>query len=103
MPSATFTIFREAIASRQQVVCTYQSHIREVCPHTLGHKDGQEKALTFQFAGGSSTGLLPGGQWRCLFLAQVEDARLRSGVWHSGEGHSRPQTCVTDVDIEVDY
>lgn len=103
MTSATYAIFRQAIAARKQVICTYQGHVREVCPHTLGHKDGQEKALTFQFAGYSSTGLPPSGQWRCLFLAQVDNAQLRDGPWHSGERHSRSQTCVAEVDIEIDF
>jgi hypothetical protein len=99
MPSDTYEIFRQAILAKQQVVCTYQGRFREVCPHTLGYKAGQEKALTFQFAGQSSSGLPPEGEWRCLFLAQVVDAELRDG----SPSHLRPQTCVDQVEIEVAY
>lgn len=103
MPSHTYDLFRQAILGRKQITCMYQGHRRELCPHTLGHSEGEEMALSFQFAGGSSKGLPPGGQWRCMFLAEVTDAQIRDGEWHTSTGHSRPQTCVKDVDVEVDY
>jgi hypothetical protein len=89
------------MAERKQILCTYDRHPRELCPVILGHSQGEEKALTFQFGGGSSKGLLPGGEWRCLFLAKVSDIRLRVGEWHSGDGHSQPQGCVEIVDLDV--
>jgi hypothetical protein len=103
MPSAAYDLFREAVLGRKQVTCMYQGRYREVCPHVIGYKAGQEKVLTFQFGGQSSSGLPPGGEWRCLFLAQVRDAQLRDGEWHTGHSHLRPQTCVDNVDAEVDY
>ena len=51
MPSAIYQVFHQAMAERKQVVCTYQGFRRELCPVILGHSDGAEKALTFQFAG----------------------------------------------------
>lgn len=101
MPSETYRLFAKAIRERKQIVCTYQNYLREVCPIILGHTDGREQALTLQFAGGSSRGLPPGGQWRCLRLAEIGDVRLREGPWYSGEGHSQPQGCVEDVDLDV--
>jgi hypothetical protein len=89
------------MASRKQIVCTYDGHRRELCPIILGHSQGQEKALTFQFGGGSSKGLPPGGQWRCLFLAKVSRVRLRDGAWHAGESHRQPQGCVETVDLDI--
>jgi hypothetical protein len=101
MASAVYRLFRTAILERKQIVCVYGGCYREVCPHILGHKDGQEKALTFQFAGESTSGLPPGGEWRCLALAQVEDVRLRDGPWHTGHGHRKTQVCVDIVDLDV--
>src|SRR5580704_12352825 len=47
------------MAARQQIICTYDDHPRELCPIVLGHSGGQEKALTYQFAGRSKSGLPP--------------------------------------------
>jgi hypothetical protein len=100
-PSSTYQLFAQAMAGKQQVVCDYRGYRRELCVVLLGHSGGQEKALTFQFAGGSRSGLPPGGEWRCLWLAQVSDVRLREGPWRSGERHTTPQGCVDDVDLDV--
>ena len=101
MASAIYQAFRQAIRHRMQITCTYQGHTRVLCPHTLGHKNGQEKVLSYQFAGGSSKGLPPGGQWRCMFLDEVSAVTAHHGPWHTGSGHSRPQTCVDQIDEEV--
>jgi hypothetical protein len=100
MPSATYRLFRDAIIGRKQITCSYQGLYRELCPHILGHKQGRETALTFQFAGRSASGLPAGGEWRCLLLVQVQDARLRDGPWHSRR-HTEPQTCVAIIDVEA--
>jgi hypothetical protein len=60
--SATYRPFAEAMAERNQIICTYGGYRRELCPIILGHSRGEEKALTFQFGAGSSKGLPPGGQ-----------------------------------------
>lgn len=101
MPSPTYELFAEAIRRKQQVVCRYNGYERLLCPIVLGHSKGEEKALTFQFAGGTSGHLPKGGEWRCLFLARVEKPELRDGAWHSGSSHTQPQGCVEDVDMDV--
>jgi hypothetical protein len=101
MPSRTYDLFAQAMADRKQILCTYDGYQRELCPIILGHSQGQEKALTYQFGGRSGTGLPPGGQWRCLFLAKVGDVRLRDGPWHAGDSHSQPQGCVEIVDLDA--
>ena len=101
MPSLTYKLFAEAMAGRKQILCTYDGHPREFCPIILGHSQGQEKALIFQFGGGSSKGLPPGGQWRCLFLAKVGNVQLRDGAWRAGDSHTQPQGCVEIVDLDV--
>lgn len=101
MASATYRLFREAILRQRQVTCLYQHYRRELCPHILGHTDGNEKVLAFQFAGGSRSGLPAGGEWRCLYLAQVREAQTRAGAWHAGRRHRKQQTCVDVVDLDT--
>jgi hypothetical protein len=106
MPSTTYVLFREAILHENQVTCVYSDHYRELCPVVMGHdrdKDGKtvEKVLAYQFAGETSSHLPPGGEWRCLILSKVRDARLRDGPWYEGSRHETVQTCVEDVDLDV--
>jgi hypothetical protein len=97
--SATYAIFRNAILSGQQVVCRYGGRGRELCPHIIGtNRRGEEVVLAWQFAGESS-GPLP--QWRCLKLAEVSNARTRTGRWHEGSSHRTTQTCVSDIDLDI--
>lgn len=101
MPSANYRLFEQAMRMRKQVLCMYDGHPRELCPIILGHSQAQEKALTYQFAGQSKSGLPPRGEWRCLFLSKVSRVRLRDGPWFSGSSHARPQGCVEIVDLDV--
>ncbi len=101
MPSATYTLFRQAILGEKQVTCTYDGHRRVLCPIILGHTGGEEKVLAYQVGGTSRSGLPPGGEWRCLVLARVRDARLADGPWREGDRHTAPQSCVEEVDVDV--
>jgi hypothetical protein len=101
LSSQAYELLERAIVERCQVLCFYQGHVREICPAILGHTDGQERTLAFQFAGSSSKGLLPGGQWKCLNVAEMSNVALRSGEWHGGASHRKRQECVKDVDIDV--
>jgi BrnA antitoxin of type II toxin-antitoxin system len=101
VPSAAYRLFEEAMSSRKQILCTYSGRARELCPVILGHSQGQEKALTFQFGGQSEKGLPPGGEWRCLWLSKVSNIRLRDGPWHAGNHHNQPQGCVEEVDLDI--
>lgn len=102
MSTSNYQMIRAAIQNRQQIICDYQGYEREICPHSIGlNKLSGEQFLGFQFAGGSSKGLPPGGQWRCLEIAQLSNVRARDGAWHTGDSHLRPQTCVKQVDLEV--
>jgi hypothetical protein len=99
MPSPTYALFRNAILHEQQVVCRYDGRSRQLCPHIIGtNKGGEEVVLAWQFAG-TSSGRLP--QWRCLRLANVTDAHTRTGRWHEGGSHRTTQSCVADIDIDI--
>lgn len=101
MPSHIYDLFRQAVLGKQQIICRYHGLLRELCPHTLGHTGPIERCLSFQFAGQSSKGLPPGGEWRCMSLNEVSDVHIKDGPWHTEPSHSRPQTCVKNVDVEV--
>ena len=99
MPSPTYTLFRNAILAEQQVTCSYEGRHRELCPHIIGtNKSGEEVVLAWQFAGDSS-GKLP--QWRCLRLANISNARAQPGPWHEGGSHLTTQTCVSNIDLDI--
>lgn len=101
MPSRNYELFADAIINQKQIVCSVGGYHRELCPIILGHTNGKEMALTFQFAGQSSTVLPPGGDWRCITLAQVTDIELRDGAWRTGDSHKLRQGCVKDVDLDI--
>lgn len=42
-----------------------------------------------------------GGEWRCLRLDEVRQARPREGDWHTGARHAVTQSCVDIVDVDV--
>jgi len=99
MPSATYALFRAAILAEKQVICSYDGRLRELCPHIIGrNRSGEEVVLAWQFAGQSS-GPLP--QWRCLRLANVRDFSARDGRWYEGGSHRSEQTCVSEIDLDI--
>lgn len=100
MPSRTYELFAKAMASRRPIACIYQGRPRAICPIILGWSDGAEKALTWQFAGSGSQGPVR-GQWKCLVLSEVRNAEIVHGPWRSGERHRQAQTCVKQVDFDV--
>lgn len=97
------SIIRDAILNRRQIVATYDGYVREMCPHVMGFKYGRRQALFFQFAGGSKRGLPPGGQWRCIPIDGLSDVTSHEGEWYTEPSHTRPQTCVDQIEIEVAY
>ena len=104
MTSANYVTIRDAILNKQQVVATYQGHVREMCPHVIGTKGGREQALFYQFGGISSSGPIIQNSpknWRCIPIEGLSNITVRSGAWHSGGNHSQAQTCVDDIDVEI--
>lgn len=98
-----YEILRSAILNKQQVFCQYDGHPREMCPHAIGTKNGESHVLSYQFGGSSKSGLPPGGQWRCMVVSGISAAVAQEGQWHTGDSHTRPQTCVDNIDVEVAY
>jgi hypothetical protein len=97
-----YSLIRQAIREKLQVWATYKGRHREMCPHTLGTKNGRRQALFFQFGGESERGLEPGGDWRCLPVDGLSDVSLHEGPWHTDRRYGRTrQTCVEEIDTAV--
>lgn len=101
MSSPNYHLFEQAMRMRKQIFCMYGGYPRELCPIILGHSQGHEKALTYQFGGQSRSGLPPRGEWRCLWLSKVSNVQLRAGPWFVGSSHTQEQGCVETVDLDV--
>ena len=101
--NSNYDILRYAILNNLQVVCNYGGHTREICPHVMGKKNGSTQVLSYQFGGSSSSGLPAGGEWRCMAVDRIGNARTRDGEWYTGNRHTQPNTCVDQIDVEVDY
>jgi len=100
--SIQYERLKQAMLNGQPVVLTYRGHRREVCAHVIGRaKNGLEQVLTFQYGGGSSSGLPPGGEWRCMMVGNIQDVQPINGGWHTDPKHSQAQTCVAQVDVEL--
>lgn len=97
-----YATLTQAIQEKLSVSAMYHGFLREMCPHVLGtSRKGEAQCLFFQFAGGSSKGLQPEGEWRCIPIGNLQIERVYPGPWHTGDDHSRPQTCVAFVDVEI--
>lgn len=97
----TYQKLRQAIISRQQIVCEYKGYTRECCPHAIGTSQDEARVLVFQFGGGSSSGFSVTGEWRCMAINELRLVAIREGRWYTGLHHSRAQTCIKDVDIDI--
>ena len=99
--SGLFQLFHRAILNQHQITCLYKGGHREFSPHILGHTGGREVALVYQFDGGSSRKLPTKGEWRCICLSEIEDAKIQGGRWHTGSSHRKSQRCVASVYVDV--
>jgi hypothetical protein len=101
-----YRLIRNAVTSRRPVSALYDRLPRLLCPHRLGRNSaGRARVLCYQFGGVSSSGLEPSGSganWRCMNVEKFSRIELLDGVWHTAPNHSRPQTCVTDVDVDAE-
>jgi hypothetical protein len=102
MDDRTYAILAEAIDTKQQVVARYGGEERIFSPHALGAKRGAAHVLVYQYAGGSRTGLPPGGEWRCLKVDELSEIRLEPGAWRTAPNVFNPQTCLDEVEVVAD-
>ena len=103
--STTHEMLRIAIMNKEQISAYYGGHLREMCPHVIGEKDGRGQALLYQFAGTSEGELGPPGSpdnWVCAVIARLSSVWTRTGPWHTAPKETRPQGCFDRIDLEVD-
>lgn len=101
-----YEIIVDAIINKKQVIGIYNGYHREMCPHVIGTKNGRRQALFYQFAGDSSSGvIIPGSEnnWRCIPVDEIEIESVQDGDWHTADNHSREQSCVDEIDVEVTF
>jgi hypothetical protein len=103
----SYDLIRQAILEKKIVAAKYNGFVRIMCPHVIGkNKLGKEQALFYQFDGESSSRPIePDGSpvnWRCIEIAKLTEVSIQDGEWHSAPNHSRPQTCVAFIDVEVE-
>lgn len=101
---STYEIIKDAINNKKQIIATYQGYVRELCPHAIGTKNGREQALFYQFGGHSSSGTIVTGSpsnWRCLPLDGLSNISVQDGTWYTAGNHSRTQSCIDWIDVEV--
>ena len=95
-----------AVANRQPIEATTQGGPRLFCPHRLGrNREGRLRVLCYQYGGESQTLLEAVGSpanWRCVALEKLTKVKLVEGVWYTASNHSRPGSCVTEADIDVE-
>ena len=101
MSSSAYEQIAEAMRTRKPMACVYDGRERAFCPIVLGHSQGQEKALVYQFAGSTSKGPLVAPEWKCFFVSKMHTIEIRHGTWRSGDLHRKPQSCVEIVDLDV--
>ena len=97
---------RSAIVHRRPITALYRGRRRLLCPHLLGwNKHRRLQVLCYQYGGDSESGLQPTGasdNWRCLAVENLSQVELLDDPWQTAENHSRPQTCIEEVELDVD-
>ena len=101
-----YRLVRTAVISKHPIRAIYHGRDRRFCPHRLGRNhEGQIRVLCYQYAGESNSGLQAVGSpanWRCLALEKLNKVELLEEAWQTAPNHSRPQTCVTEVDVDAE-
>jgi hypothetical protein len=98
----TYDFIRQAVIDRCCLTATYEHRIRHFSPHSIGRDDdGERHVMAFQYGGQSSKPLPPLGQWRCFAVQKLQNVLRNTDDWRTGPGHSRPNKCVTHVDVQA--
>jgi hypothetical protein len=95
-----YELIRCAIEERRQVEALFDGQPRRFCPHAIGARAGERRALVFQIDGYSDRGLPPEGDWRCLAIDRLSDVAFADGPWRTRE-HSQPQRCIDEIDLSI--
>lgn len=97
----TYDRIKAAVEAKRSIRVVFKGRARDVSPHIIGRKNGQETVLAYQFSGYSSSGLPPRGEWRCIPVADITEVSDLDEPWRSADNYPGPQTCVDEVDVEA--
>jgi hypothetical protein len=101
-----YRLVRTAVINKHPIRGIYHGRDRRFCPHRLGRNhEGQIRVLCYQYGGESNSGRQAAGSpanWRCLALEKLSGVELLEEAWQTAPNHSRPQTCVTEVDVDAE-
>ena len=101
-----YQLLRMAVVGRRPIRAAYDGWDRWFCPHRLGRNhQGQLRVLCYQYAGQSGSGLQAVGSpanWRCIAVEKLSRVELLEDAWHTAPNHSRPQTCIAEVDVDAE-
>jgi hypothetical protein len=70
-----------------------------------GLAKGRLKCFVISIAGRSVSGLQAAGSpanWRCIAVEKLSRVELLEDMWHTAPNHTRPQTCVAEVDVDAE-
>jgi hypothetical protein len=102
----TYKLVRSAVVGKRPMAASYRGRHRLLCPHRLGwNLKKQSRALCYQYGGDSERGLAPAGSpanWRCMAVDELSEVNLLEDVWRTAPNHSRPQTCITEADVDAE-
>jgi hypothetical protein len=103
---SVYSTIRQAAIDKKTIVITYNGLERIMCPHVVGkNRNGRLHALCYQFAGRSKDRPIEAdgspNNWRCIDIEKISTILVRDGDWHTAANNSRPQTCVAQIDFEV--
>ena len=101
----TYDLVKNAILNKQCVTCSYNGYLRKMTPHVIGTKNGTQQALFYQYGGESISGLSsdPTKNWRCIPIDKIVNLEINDDAFQTAHNHSRTQSCVNQIDVEVDY
>ena len=101
-----YRLVRAAVIGKRPIRARYQGLDRRFCPHRLGrNREGEIGVLCYQYGGESGSGLRADGSpanWRCMALEKLSRVELLEDAWRTAPNHSRPQTCVAELDVDAE-
>ncbi len=101
----TYDLVKQAILNKQCVTCNYNGYLRIMTAFVSGTKNGRQQTLFYQYVGQSSSGLStdPTKNWRCVPIDKIENLCINNDFFQTANNHSRTQTCVDSIDVEIQY
>jgi hypothetical protein len=94
------------VIGKRPIAAIYHGRPRLLCPHKFGwNNEHKPRVLCYQYVGDSVSGLRPSGtpdNWRCLAVEKFRDVAVLNDAWRTAPNHTRPQTCIVQVDVDAE-